>query len=219
MYFVTYLLGYLRSSGKQNCKKWRLIGIGIPEIWVEIVAWNCGCTVIRNYEMMGIFRVFLMYYLLCNFFSLVWVDCVKICCNDNKTWVLWEESQYGGFPARLRDFGGKLALMLPPEKNLTVYITMCALIKTFISVAWNIFVSRYILTIYITVLVTRGRHFGARESVWSYFFEAKPRKNIIKTDSRASKWLPRSQKQCWIKLYLTFGSKMDQYYNMAQGSS
>jgi hypothetical protein len=79
--------------------------------------------------------------------------------------------------------------------------------------------SGMILTIYITVLVTRVRHFGARESVWSYFFEAKPRKNIGKTDSRASKWLPRSQKQCWIKLYLTFGSKMDQYYNMAQGSS
>jgi hypothetical protein len=70
------------------------------------------------------------------------------------------------------------------------------------------------ITIYITVLVTRGRHFGARESVWSYFFEAKPRKNISKTDSRASKWLPRaskwlprSQKQCWIKLYITFGWK------------
>jgi hypothetical protein len=76
-----------------------------------------------------------------------------------------------------------------------------------------------VLTIYITVFVTRGRHFGARESVWSYFFEAKPRKNISKTDSRASKWLPRSLKQCWIKLYLTFGSKMDQYYNMALGSS
>jgi hypothetical protein len=38
-----------------------------------------------------------------------------------------------------------------------------------------------ILTIYITVFVTRGRHFGAQESVWSYFFEAKPRKNISKT--------------------------------------
>jgi hypothetical protein len=44
-----------------------------------------------------------------------------------------------------------------------------------------------ILTIYITVLVTRGRDFGARESVLSYFFEAKTRKNISKTDSRASK--------------------------------
>jgi hypothetical protein len=65
------------------------------------------------------------------------------------------------------------------------------------------------LTIYITVLVSRGRHFGAQESVWSYFFEAKPRNNISKTDSRAPKWLPRSQKQCWIKLYSTFGSKMD----------
>jgi hypothetical protein len=78
---------------------------------------------------------------------------------------------------------------------------------------------KHVLTIYITVFVTRGRHFGARESVWSYFFEAKPRKNISKTNSRASKWLPRSQKQCWIKLYLTFGSKMDQYFNTAQGSS
>jgi hypothetical protein len=35
--------------------------------------------------------------------------------------------------------------------------------------------SHAILTIYITVFVTRGRHFGARESV------------ISKTDSRASK--------------------------------
>jgi hypothetical protein len=49
------------------------------------------------------------------------------------------------------------------------------------------------LTIYITVLVTRGRHFGAQESVWSYFFEAKPRKNISKltrgpqNDSRGHK--------------------------------
>jgi hypothetical protein len=71
----------------------------------------------------------------------------------------------------------------------------------------------------ITVFVTQGRHFGARESLWSYFFEVSMRKNISKTDLRASKWLPRSQKQCWMKLYLTFGSKMDQYYNMVLGSS
>jgi hypothetical protein len=32
-------------------------------------------------------------------------------------------------------------------------------------------------------------------------------KTISKTDSRASKWLPRSQKQCWIKLYVTVGPK------------
>jgi hypothetical protein len=39
------------------------------------------------------------------------------------------------------------------------------------------------------------------------------RKNMSKTDQRASKCLQRSQKQCWIKLYLKFGLKMDQYYN------
>jgi hypothetical protein len=99
----------------------------------------------------------------------------------------------------------------------TFFKTWFKFIFTFFR-SWNT-LDTGILTIYITVFVTRGRHFGARESVWSYFFEAKPRKNISKTDSRASKWLPRSQKQCWIKLYLTFGSKMDQYYNMAQGSS
>jgi hypothetical protein len=32
-------------------------------------------------------------------------------------------------------------------------------------------------------------------------------KTISKTDLRASKWLPRSQKQCWIKLYVTVGPK------------
>jgi hypothetical protein len=32
----------------------------------------------------------------------------------------------------------------------------------------------------VCVFVTRGRHFGAQESVWSYFFEEKPRKILVK---------------------------------------
>jgi hypothetical protein len=70
-----------------------------------------------------------------------------------------------------------------------------------------------ILTIYITVFVTRGRHFGAQESVWSFFSRRRREKNISKTDSQGPQNDSRndSQKQCWIKLYLTFGSKMDQY--------
>jgi hypothetical protein len=73
-----------------------------------------------------------------------------------------------------------------------------------VKIVWNGLLSKHIrlfgqkifesiLTIYITVFVTRGRHFGARESVWLYIFEAKPRKILVKltqgpqNDSRGHK--------------------------------